>query len=159
MSPVWNQPSTMESAVAGVVVVGGEDPDALEQNLAVPGDPDPEPGSGGPTVPILILSGVLAAIGAVVSSEAVALEDDHADATVEVPETGAEQRAAGDGVADGHAHRGAQAIDELVEDRVPSGAGGRDRRSRATRCRRPPPSLRGGRSCPSLRQRPWPPRS
>ena len=51
----------------GVVVVAGEDPDALEQNLAVPGDPDPEPGSGGPTVPILILSGVLTAIGAVVS--------------------------------------------------------------------------------------------
>ena len=44
---VWNQPSTMESAVAVVVVVAGEDPDALEQNLAVLGDPDPEPGSGG----------------------------------------------------------------------------------------------------------------
>ena len=79
----------------------------------------PVPGRGGPTVPILILSGVLTATGAVGLGQAVALEDDEADAAVEVTEAGPERCTARHGIAHLAAHGGTQlAVDEAVEDEV-----------------------------------------
>ncbi len=117
---MWNQPSTMASAVAvGVVVVAGEDADALEQDLAVVGDPDAGARQRRPDRADPDLVRGVHRHGSRGLGEAVALEDDDADAAVEVTEAGAEWRTAGHGVAHLTAHGGAQlAVDETVEDGV-----------------------------------------
>ena len=67
-SPVRNQPSPQRLGGGRVVVVvAGEDLAALDQDLAVVGDRIETPGSGRPTVPILIMPGVFTVEAAVVS--------------------------------------------------------------------------------------------
>ncbi len=120
MSPVWNQPSRMASAVAVVVAaVAGEQVDAAQADLAVVGDAHVDAGQGRTDRADPHLAGAVDGGRGGGLGEAVALEDGDPDAAVEVAEAGAERSAAGDGVLHLAAHRLTQlAVDQLVEDGV-----------------------------------------
>ena len=130
MSPVWNQPSR-SSDLGGrllVVPVAGEDLAALEQQLAVVGDPDRGARQRAADGADLDRVRQVHGHGAGGLGEAVALEHGQPDAAVEVAEPVAERRAAGDGVRALAAEGGEQlAVDQPLEDRV-LGADG-DRRA------------------------------
>ena len=121
MSPVWSQPSRSSTSRRGrlVVPVAGEHLTALEQQLAVVGDPHgrarKRPANGAD----------LESLGGVDGErrrglgEPVALEHGQADATVEVAEPLAQRGATGDRIAAPAAEgRPEPAVDEPLEDRV-----------------------------------------
>ena len=118
---MWNQPS-VERLRRGlrVVEVAAHHVDALDQQLAVVGDPDADAGQRPPDGADLDLLGRVDRRRGGRLGQPPALEDGDADAAEEVAEPGAQRRAAGDGVLHAAAERGPQlAVDEPVEEGVP----------------------------------------
>ncbi len=108
MSPVLNQPSSND-LVGGlrVLPVAVEDVDALALDLAVVGDADGDARQGRPDRADLEVGGQVDSERCGRLGEAVALEDAHAQAAVEVAEAEAQRRGPGDGVLHAAAQRGA----------------------------------------------------
>ena len=103
----------------GVVVVATEDPDAAHQDLAVVSQPDRGPGKRQADAADPGRAGQVDRAGGCGLGQAVALQNGHAGATVEVAEPLAQRPAAGDDVGDPAAQERAQrGEDQLVKGRA-----------------------------------------
>ena len=154
-SPVRSQPSSSERLRRGglVLPVAGEHVRALDQDLAVLGDPHADAGQRLPHGADLVAGRLVHHRGGRRLGQAVALQDGQADPAEEVAQPLAERRAAGHRVLDLAAHRVPQlAVHQPVEQAVPQPPGPGPSR----RARRGPGSRRRPCLTAAWKMRSWP---